>query len=153
MREFITYTVIVFLTIGCNEIPENVNLIQKNDSLYTVKINEYINKNDTVYPMKLEISTPQYEKITLDSVSAKSIYLIMDSIDWNQFHSVTLYKSKNEWMDVVGNRSDGISCAYEFNNKVYFPENAPTSIDQMTFILISYLHQDGKYKKQKLFFK
>ena len=87
------------------------------------------------------------EKIISRNTSAIEIKNTMASINWDLFHQVILSRSEKNWIEVGGNlNEDGLSCVYEENDEVFVINNPPTSVKQMTEILISYFNDDNKFK-------
>ena len=92
------------------------------------------------------------EKIISNNTSAIEIENTMASVNWNLFHQVVLSKSEKDWIEVGGNlNEDGLSCMYEENDEVFVINNPPTSVLEMTEILISYFKDDNKFKKDYRF--
>lgn len=80
--------------------------------------------------------------------SESDILETMNSIDWNLFHQVVLSKNNYDWIEVGGNlKEDGLSVMYEKNNEQFVINKAPSSINQLTEILLSYFNNDGKFNK------
>jgi hypothetical protein len=81
------------------------------------------------------------------SISIQIINESMSRIDWTKFHQVVLSKNENDWIEVGGNlTTDGLSCIYEENNEQFVIDTAPTTVEQMVDILVSYYNGDGKFK-------
>jgi hypothetical protein len=92
------------------------------------------------------------EKNQLENISAEDITKIMDSIDWNLFHQVILSRNKYDWIEVGGNLKEaGLSCIYEEKNEQFVIDIAPSTIDQLTDILLSYYSGDGEFKIENTF--
>jgi hypothetical protein len=91
------------------------------------------------------------ENLKKGNPTESDILETMNSIDWNLFHQVCLSKNDSDWIEVGGNTmEDGLSAMYEKNNEQFVIDKAPTSINQLTEILLSYFKNDGKfYKKYK----
>ena len=92
------------------------------------------------------------ENLKQQNPSESDILSTMNSIDWNLFHQVCLSKNNFDWIEVGGNLiEDGLSVIYEKNNEQFVIDKAPTSIKQLTEILISYFKNDGIFKKRYKF--
>jgi len=89
------------------------------------------------------------EKINLPNILENDIVTIMKDIDWRQFHQVVLSRNDNDWIEVGGNLGkDGLSCMYEENGEVFVIYFAPTSVNQLIEILISYYRNDGEFNSK-----
>ena len=87
------------------------------------------------------------ENLKKKNPSESDIRETMNSIDWNSFHQVCLSKNDNDWIEVGGSlKEDGLSVMYEKNNEQFVIDKAPTSINQLTEILVSYFNNDGEFK-------
>jgi len=92
------------------------------------------------------------ENLKKENPSESDILETMNSIDWNLFHQVCLSKNDYDWIEVGGNlKEDGLSAMYEKNNEQYVINKAPSSINQLTEILLSYFNNDGKFNKKYKF--
>ncbi|MFD0932114.1 hypothetical protein ACFQ0R_05805 [Psychroflexus salinarum] len=92
------------------------------------------------------------ENLKKKNPSESDILEAMNSIDWNLFHQVCLSKNGYDWIEVGGNlKEDGLSAMYEKNNEQFVIEKAPSSINQLTEILLSYFNNDGKFNKKHKF--
>ena len=92
------------------------------------------------------------ENLKKENPSESDIIDAMNSIDWNLFHQVCLSKNDYDWIEVGGNlNEDGLSSMYEKNNEQFVIDKAPTSINQLTEILLSYFNNDGKFNKKYKF--
>ncbi|MCQ0111221.1 hypothetical protein [Zhouia amylolytica] len=92
------------------------------------------------------------ENLKKENPSESDIIETMNSIDWNLFHQVCLSKNDYDWIEVGGNlKEDGLSAMYEKNNEQFVIDKAPTSINQLTEILLSYFNNDGKFNKKYKF--
>ena len=89
------------------------------------------------------------ENLKKKNPSESDILETMSSIDWNLFHQVCLSKNDYDWIEVGGNlKEDGLSAMYEKNNEQFVIDKAPSSINQLTEILLSYFNNDGKFNKK-----
>ncbi|MFH0867308.1 MAG: hypothetical protein V1904_14025 [Bacteroidota bacterium] len=76
----------------------------------------------------------------------------MNSINWKDFHQVVLTKDKNNWIEVGGNiTDDGLSVVYAEDKTQYIIVDPPTTVEQMTAILLSYHAGDGRFKTENKF--
>ena len=92
------------------------------------------------------------ENLKKKNPSESDILETMNSIDWNLFHQVCLSKNDYDWIEVGGNlKEDGLSAMYEKNNEQFVIDKAPSSINQLTEILLSYFNNDGKFNKKYKF--
>ncbi|MDB9836795.1 hypothetical protein OAC51_07825 [Flavobacteriaceae bacterium] len=92
------------------------------------------------------------ENLKKKNPSESDILETMNSIDWNLFHQVCLSKNDYDWIEVGGNlKKDGLSAMYEKNNEQFVIDKAPSSINQLTEILLSYFNNDGKFNKKYKF--
>lgn len=92
------------------------------------------------------------EKVHLKNISAQDITRTIDSIDWNKFHQVTLSKNEYDWIEVGGSlKENGLSCIYEGKNEQFVIDKAPSTIDQLKDILLSYYSGDGEFKIENTF--
>ena len=91
------------------------------------------------------------ENLKKENPSESDILNIMNSIDWNQFHQVCLIKNDYHWIEVGGNlKEDGLSAIYGKNNDQFVIDKAPTSINQLTDILLCFLNnKDQLIRKHK----
>lgn len=81
------------------------------------------------------------------NISIQLIKESMNRLDWNNYHQVILSKNENDWIEVGGNLTiDGLSCMYEENNEQFVIDIAPTTVEQMIDILLSYYNGDEKFK-------
>lgn len=92
------------------------------------------------------------EELKLENPSESDIIETMSSIDWNSFHQVCLSKNDSDWLEVGGNlKEDGLSVIYEINNEQFVIDHTPTSIHQLTEILLSFYKADGLFKTKYQF--
>ncbi|RKZ55047.1 MAG: hypothetical protein DRI69_06930 [Bacteroidetes bacterium] len=92
------------------------------------------------------------EKIISDSTTVDQIKNTMKGLNWNEFHQAILSTDNGNWIEVGGNlNEDGLSVMYEENGQQFVINKPPSSVDQMTKILISYFNGDGQYKKENEF--
>lgn len=91
------------------------------------------------------------ENLKKENPSESDIFNIMNTIDWNQFHQVCLFKNDYDWIEVGGNlKEDGLSAIYGKNNDQFVIDNAPTSVNQLIDILLCYLNnKDQLIRKHK----
>jgi len=126
----------------------NVEIITKKESTYFSII------HTTYKRMELLVLSDYGSKENLkkENPSESDILNIMNSIDWNLFHQVCLSKNDYDWIEVSGNlNEDGLAAIYEKNNEQFVIDKAPTSINQLTEILLSYFNNDGKFNKKYKF--
>lgn len=92
------------------------------------------------------------ENLKMKNPSESDILETINSIDWNLFHQIRLSKNEYDWIEIGGNlKEDGLSAMYEKNNEQFVIDKPPTSINQLTEILLSYFNNDGKFKKKYKF--
>ncbi len=92
------------------------------------------------------------EEVKKTNVSLQEIQNVMDNINWEHFHQVVLSRSDYDWIEVGGNlKEDGLACIFEKNNEQFVIDEAPTSVKQMTEILISYFHNDREFLRKYKF--
>jgi hypothetical protein len=92
------------------------------------------------------------ENLKKENPSESEILDIMNSIDWNLFHQVCLSKNDYDWIEVSGNlNEDGLAVIYEKNNEQFVIDKAPTSINQLIEIILSYYKNDGQFNKKYKF--
>ena len=125
-------------------------------SLFVIACSEKKNKttkqNQTKMELMLLSNYGAEEKIISESTTIKQIKNTMNELDWNNFHQVILSTDNSNWIEVGGNlKEDGLSSMYEENGKQFIINEAPSSVEHMTKILISYFNGDGKYKKENKF--
>lgn len=99
--------------------------------------------------MKLTVIENYGSRVKEISLSANPHEIIntMNSINWKDFHQVVLAKDKNNWIEVGGNiTDDGLSVIYAEEKNQYIITDPPTTVEQMTAILLSYLAGDGRFK-------
>lgn len=72
----------------------------------------------------------------------------MHSLNWQGFHQVVLEQPNGDWMDVGGslNPDDGLSVMHEENGKQSVIRVPPTSVDEMTTMLLGYLSGTDDWK-------
>lgn len=92
------------------------------------------------------------EEIKKTNVSLQEIQSTMDNINWNHFHQVILSRNNYDWIEVGGNlNNDGLSCIYEKDNEQFVIDEAPTSVNHMAEILLSYFQDDGEFLRKNKF--
>ena len=92
------------------------------------------------------------EEIKKTNVSLQEIQKIMDDINWEHFHQVILSRSENDFIEVGGNlNEDGLACIFEKNNEQFVIDEAPTSVEQITEILISYFKGEEEFLRKYKF--
>ncbi len=92
------------------------------------------------------------EEVKKTNVSLQEIQSVMDNINWEHFHQVVLSRNDYDWIEVGGNlKEDGLACIFEKDNEQFVIDEAPTSVKQMTEILISYFHNDGEFLRKNKF--
>ncbi|GAA4807118.1 hypothetical protein [Litoribaculum gwangyangense] len=92
------------------------------------------------------------ENLKKKNPSESDIIETMNSINWNLFHQVCLSKNDCDWIEVGGSlQEDGLSVIYEKNNEQFVIDKVPTSINQLTEILLSYFRNDNKFIKKYKF--
>ena len=92
------------------------------------------------------------EELKLKNPSKSDVVSTMKSINWNLFHQVLLSRNDHDWIEVGGNLAeDGLSSMYEKNKEQFVIDKAPSNIEQLTEILLSYLNNDGKFYKKYSF--
>lgn len=73
---------------------------------------------------------------------------LVNSLDWQQFNSVTLSVDHENWINVSGNLSeDGLAVVYEENGDSTVSEVSPTTIEELIKALQSYLKGDRQFKQ------
>lgn len=76
----------------------------------------------------------------------------MSALNWVDFHQVVLEQNNGDWLEVGGNLADdGLSAMYEEDGQQYVIDQAPTSVDHMMAILLSYQARDGKFRTDNKF--
>jgi hypothetical protein len=91
-------------------------------------------------------------KVISDNATAAIIKRTMQSIDWTTKHKVLLEKGSRQWIAVGGNIDDGgLAASFTDKSLNYYMDKAPSSIEHMTQILLSYYNEDGKFKNENNF--
>jgi hypothetical protein len=88
-----------------------------------------------------------------ENVTPEIIKKTMNSIDWNSFHLVWLENNKDSNFVEVGGSlfEDGLSASFNTDDMNYLKEPYPISIEEMTEILITYLHGEKVLRSKYLF--
>lgn len=109
-------------------------------------------KHPTEIELRLLTDKGKKEVVIEKSASVQAIQATMESLDWNEFHLVILSKNDHDSISVGGSlHKDGLACAYEENGEQYVIDEAPTSVGQMTEMLVSYFKGDGAFKRKYKF--
>lgn len=119
-----------------------------------ISLNVGLNYNNIYKRMELLVLSDYGAKENLKKKNPSKTDIIetMNSIDWNLFHQVCLSKNDYDWIEVGGSlQEDGLSAMYEINNEQFVIDKAPTSINQLTEMLISYFNNDNKFNKKYKF--
>lgn len=89
------------------------------------------------------------ERVVSEDATPEIIESTMNSLDWEGFHQVVLERSKGDSLEVGGslNPEDGLSALREENGTQKVISDPPTSVGEMTAILLSYLSQGDKWKE------
>lgn len=102
--------------------------------------------------MKLEVISDYGSKTTVvsDEATSNIVNDTMRSLDWNRFHQVVLTQGNGDWIEVGGSLdpSDGLSVMYQENNKQVVIKSPPTSVDEMTAFLVSYVARSDDWKNE-----
>jgi hypothetical protein len=89
------------------------------------------------------------EEVIKTNVSLQEIQNVMDGINWEHFHQVVLSRSDYDWIEVGGNlKEDGLACIFEKDGEQFVIDEAPTSVREITEILISYFYNDGEFQRK-----
>jgi hypothetical protein len=101
--------------------------------------------------MKLRVISDygRTERLVADEATPEIVVSTMHSLDWRGFHQVVLERSNSDWMEVGGSLdpSDGLSVMYEENGKQSVIRVAPTTVEDMTTMLLGYLSGTEDWKK------
>jgi hypothetical protein len=149
-KKIIYLLAIPLLTIACSETqnPEPENEVVE------IEILDESADLETIDHMNLIVLSDfgSEEELISDSVTIDQITNTMNSIDWLNFHQVIINKPNGDWIDVGGSlEEDGLSIAYQENNKEYVIVTAPTDIETLENALLSFHAGDGKFQVSHLF--
>jgi len=87
--------------------------------------------------------------VKIDNPSEADVLGWIDKLDWNEFHQVILEHDENNCFEVGGslNPTDGLSSMARLGADDYVIAEAPTTIDQLKALIISYHKNDDKWKQ------
>ena len=72
---------------------------------------------------------------------------LLNSLDWQEFNSVSLEQDSKNWIDVSGNlNQDGLAIVFEEHGTLFLSDEAPESIAQLEETLKLYLKYDKRFK-------
>jgi hypothetical protein len=91
----------------------------------------------------------EIEKVVTQAATPEIVKATMRSIDWNGFHQVVLELPNGDWMEVGGSLdpSDGLSVMYQESGVQHVIKYPPTTVQQMTQFLLSYLSGGQNWKE------
>ncbi|MCX2836871.1 hypothetical protein OQ279_01800 [Salinimicrobium sp. MT39] len=90
---------------------------------------------------------------TLETISENTtpeiIQDLMESINWNVFHIVQLEDKNGNALHVSGSlEEDGLASGYVTENDHLLKSVPPTSVEEMTTILIDFLESENNWRKK-----
>ena len=90
---------------------------------------------------------------TLETISENTtpeiIQDLMQSINWNEFHIVQLEDKDGKALHVSGSlEEDGLASGYVTENDHLLKSVPPTSVEEMTTILIDFLESENTWRKK-----
>ncbi|MEM9671538.1 MAG: hypothetical protein AAF992_03040 [Bacteroidota bacterium] len=87
------------------------------------------------------------EEQVSDNPTEHLIEEVVNSLDWQNFNSITLVKNNVNWLSVSGNISnDGLAIVIEEDGTSNVSERPPETIDELIKILQAYLQGDEQFK-------
>ena len=87
------------------------------------------------------------EQLITDQPTEAFISEFVNSLDWNDFNAVHLAKNDQNWINVSGNISpDGLSIVYEEGGEQHVAGRAPSSIQELIDVILSYYSGDEQFK-------
>lgn len=83
-----------------------------------------------------------------DKPTEQLIAELVSSLDWQQFHAITLKTDDQNWVSVSGNlAADGLALVYEESGESTVADFEPETTADLIEILQLYLRGDERYKK------
>lgn len=102
--------------------------------------------------MRLQVFSDygQSEKLVSESATPDIVEETMSTLDWQGFHQVILSRNDGSWLEVGGSLdpSDGLSVMYEEGGTQHVIKVPPTSVGEMTTMLLSYLSGSDAWKQE-----
>ena len=84
-----------------------------------------------------------------ESTTSEIIQNLMQSINWNKFHIVQLEDKDGNALHVSGSlEEDGLASGYVTEEDHLLKSEPPTSVDEMTTILIDFLESENTWRKK-----
>ena len=88
------------------------------------------------------------EQVVTEDATPETVKNTMNSVNWQEFHQIVLDSPNGNMMEVGGslNPDDGLSVLYQENGSQSVIKVPPTSVDEMTSLLLSYLSGTNDWK-------
>lgn len=87
------------------------------------------------------------EEIISENPTEEGISELLNSLDWQEFNSVSLVQDSKNWIGVSGNlNQDGLAIVFEEHGTLFLSDEAPESVSQLEKILKLYLNSDKRFK-------
>jgi hypothetical protein len=108
-------------------------------------------KRDVAEHLKLRVISDygSTERVAADNATPDIVRNTMNNLDWHGFHQVVLECPNGDWLEVGGSLDprDGFSVVYEEGETQRVIKIPPTTVKELTEILLRYLKGDTDWKR------